>query len=91
MSQKLHYVAFSTVSFININNLVDNYNHPFSHSIKVFIKDMRKMLLSLEKQLGSLEGANLEVVLKPDSSVLKEVKSFIAVYGSADIDSLSRL
>ena len=31
------FVPFLTVSFINLNNLVDNYNHTFNHIIKVFI------------------------------------------------------
>lgn len=52
---------------------------------------MQKKLVNLERQISSLEGANLEITVRSNSNILHEVKSFISTYGTADVDSLAKL
>ena len=52
---------------------------------------MFKRLMALERQVSSLEGANLEIAVSSTSSLFKEIKSFIRTYSSEDIDALTNL
>lgn len=84
-------MLFLTVSFINMNNLFNNYNHSFNCIIKTFIIGMLKKLAMLERRISSLEGATLKITVQPTSTVVREVKSFVSTYGTADVDRLAKL
>lgn len=85
-------MPFLTVSFIKPNNLFHKYNHVYNSIIKYFIITMLKKLALLERRISSLEGATLKIVVQPTSGIVSEVhKSFVSMYGTADIDSLAKL
>ena len=52
---------------------------------------MIKKLISLEKQIKSLEGANLEISVSSGSNFSKEIETFLQNYSGKDFVSLSRL
>ena len=49
---------------------------------------MFKKLNGLERQISSLEGANLEIRVSSNSTMFKEIKSLTETYTQADIDFL---
>lgn len=52
---------------------------------------MNNRLKVLGQQVSSLEGATLEISVSSNPIFSKEIKSFIAAYGSKDMEHLARL
>ena len=52
---------------------------------------MLNKLKTLQNQVSSLEGANLEFSIPSASNFFKEIKSFLEIYNAKDFENLSRL
>ena len=52
---------------------------------------MHKKLQMLGRQVSSLDGANLEILVSSGSVFFEEIKTFIATYDARDIEQISEI